>query len=80
MDHPGVVFVVGRGREGFECELVFEIGQVQGRFGACGQEAGDEGGADEQHARRDEAADLEAVEERAACRVEQRVAGGAELV
>jgi len=74
MDHPGDVFVVGRGREGFECEVVFEFGEFvefEGGCGVCGEEACDEGGADEQHAGCDEAADLEAVEERAACGVEE---------
>ena len=60
--------------------IEFEIGQVGGRCGACGQEARGERGTEEQHACCNEAADLEAVEERGARRVEQRVAGGTELV
>ena len=51
--------------------MVFEFGEFEGGCGVCGQEACDEGGAYEQHAGCDEAADLEAVEERVACGVEE---------
>jgi hypothetical protein len=64
-----VVSFVGHGHDGLG--LVFEFGEFEGRCGSCGEEACDEGGTDEQHARRYETADLEAVEERAACGVEE---------
>jgi len=75
-----VAFLVGRRRDGLEREVVVEFDELEGRRGACGEETCDEGGTDEQHAGGDEAADLEAVEERSACRMKQRVAGGTELV